>query len=194
MSSPSLAMRDRLIEQLGLLPHPEGGYYRETYRSAEQVARQPDGIRRSASTAIYYLLSDDAYSAWHRIRSDELWHFYAGDALDVHSIDLRSPSVRGGAIDAMSGHIDRSDSGRVVTQRLGNALTDAGTTFQALVAAGDWFAAERVPGPHGFSLVGCTVAPGFTFSDFELADAACVDALNQAHPSHRALIRRLSVK
>ncbi len=183
MSSPPNAARDRLIQQFDLLPHPEGGFYRETYRAADQVIRGPGSVIRSASTAIYYLLSDEAFSAWHRIRSDELWHFYAGDALDVHAIKLTSS--------------DRLDiagraSNDVLTHHLGNALSDERAVFQAGVAAGDWFAAERVPGPHGFTLVGCTVAPGFEFSEFELADAACVDALIKAYPTYRSLIERLS--
>src|ERR1700749_4785759 len=95
------ALRDRLIDQFELAPHPEGGYFRETYRAADTVARTSTGEIRSASTAIYYLLSDDAYSAWHRIRSDEVWHFYAGAPLDVHVL---------------------TQDGKLVTHRLGNAL------------------------------------------------------------------------
>lgn len=190
MSSRMTAMRDRLIQQLGLLPHPEGGFYRETYRAAEQMIRRSDNVIRAASTAIYYLLSDDAYSAWHRIRSDELWHFYAGDGLDVHSIAPPSrPQSRPQSHRLCS---TGQESEGVLTHRLGNALTDDQAVFQAGVAAGDWFAAERVPGPHGFTLVGCTVAPGFEFSEFELADAARLDTLENAHPTHQALIRRLS--
>jgi predicted cupin superfamily sugar epimerase len=121
---------------------------------------------RSASTAIYYLLCDGAHSAWHRIKSDEVWHFYAGEPLHVHVLD---------------------ESGALVTHRLGNALTHRGTVFQAMVPAGLWFAAECAD-PATFALVGCTVAPGFEFSEFELAN---VDALKAQYPQHAAHIERL---
>lgn len=159
--------RHRLVRELGLQPHPEGGFYRETYRDRARVLRAADGAERSASTAIYYLLCDGAFSAWHRIRSDEGWHFYAGDPLDVHVL-----------------HAD----GRLETHHLGNPLADPGTAFQAVVPAGCWFAAERITGRHGFALAGCTVAPGFEFSEFELADA---NALAAAFPAHAALLARL---
>lgn len=130
---------DRLIKALDLQPHPEGGYFRETYRSAENI-QCSDGRQRSASTAIYYMLRDSDFSAWHRIRSDELWHFHAGTPLDVHVL---------------------SGDGNLVTHRLGNPLEHRGALFQAVVPANHWFAAERVPsGAQDFSLLGCTVAPG----------------------------------
>lgn len=165
-SSPQ-TMRDRLVGQFELIPHPEGGYFRETYRAGDRVSRASTGDVRSASTAIYYLLSDDAYSAWHRIRSDEVWHFYAGGALDVHVL---------------------TRDGSLVTHRLGNALERDDAVFQAVVEAGQWFAAERVD-PEGFAFVGCTVAPGFEFSEFELAD---VDALLAEYPGHSDIVRRLA--
>lgn len=157
---------NRLIQQFDLQPHPEGGYYRETYRSEERVQRLQSGRERSASTAIYYLLSGDAYSAWHRIRSDELWHFYAGCPLDIHVLD---------------------DGGQLRTLRLGNALEEPDAVFQAAVPARCWFAAERID-HQGYSFVGCTVAPGFEFSEFELADAA---QLQMQYPQHAKLIGRL---
>jgi uncharacterized protein len=160
-------MRDRLIRQFDLIPHPEGGFFRETYRGVDTVSRTATGDVRASSTAIYYLLSDDAYSAWHRIRSDEVWHFYAGGALDVHVLTR-----------------DRT----LITHRLGNSLERDDAVFQAVVEAGHWFAAERVD-PDGYAFVGCTVAPGFEFSEFELADA---DALVAEYPEHAALIRRLA--
>jgi predicted cupin superfamily sugar epimerase len=156
----------RLIARLGLVPHPEGGYYRESYRANERI-RRLDGAERSASTAIYYLLCGDAFSAWHRIDTDEIWHFYAGDALDVHVLE---------------------DGGRLTTYRLGNALSDERCVFQASVPAGRWFAAERIDS-CGYALVGCTVAPGFEFSEFELADAR---RLEVTHARHAALIQRLA--
>lgn len=158
--------RDALIRRFALAPHPEGGYFRESFRSTAQVERAGVDGARSASTAIYFLLSDGAHSSWHRIRSDEVWHFYAGDPIDIHVLD---------------------DAGGLVTHRLGNALDHPDAAFQAVVPAGCWFAAVcRDAG--GYALVGCTVAPGFEFAEFELAD---MDALGAAYPLHRELIARL---
>jgi predicted cupin superfamily sugar epimerase len=163
-------MRDVLIERFGLQPHPEGGYFRETFRAADSVTRvtreASPGAIRSASTAIYYMLFDGAHSAWHRIRSDEVWHFYAGEPIDIHVIDT---------------------AGQLLTHRLGNALTHVDAVFQVVVPAGQWFAAELCD-PATFSLAGCTVAPGFEFSEFELADVA---ALTKAYPQHADVIGRL---
>jgi uncharacterized protein len=160
-------MRDVLIERFGLQPHPEGGYFRETFRGEDRVVRKTSpGETRSASTAIYYMLCDGAHSAWHRICSDEVWHFYAGEPINVHVIDT---------------------AGRLLTHRLGNALTHHDAVFQAVVPAGQWFAAELCD-PAAFALVGCTVAPGFEFNELELADVA---ALTKAYPQHEAVIAGL---
>jgi predicted cupin superfamily sugar epimerase len=158
-----------LIRRLGLTPHPEGGHYRETHRDAQQVLRTPGGPARSAGTAIYYLLHEGACSAWHRIASDEIWHFYAGCALHVHVLE---------------------EGGIVRTHRLGDALRAPAAAYQAVVPAGNWFGAELAE-PGGYALVGCTVAPGFEFSEFELAD---IDALLAGYPGHADLIRRLAPK
>jgi len=158
-----------LIARLKLEPHPEGGFFRETYRASGNVTRENESELRSASTAIYFLLCDGAHSAWHRIRSDEVWHFYAGDPIDVHVLDA---------------------NGALVTHRLGNALEHADTVFQAVVKAGDWFAAE-CRDDEGAALVGCTVAPGFEFSEFELAAPGTLEA---RYPQHRELIARLGPK
>lgn len=159
----------RWIEELGLDPHPEGGWYKEVYRAAEEInaAGLPDrfGGPRSFSTSIYFLLAGDNFSAFHRIKSDELWHFYAGDGLTIHVI---TPSGDYNAI------------------RLGNR-PEAGETFQAVVPAGSWFASGAKSG--GYGLVGCTVAPGFDFADFELADR---EELQAQFPQHRELIGRLT--
>jgi predicted cupin superfamily sugar epimerase len=156
-----------LVDQLQLLPHPEGGYFRETYRSDEsipQVSVPPrfDGERRF-STAIYFLLTAGNFSAFHRIKSDECWHFYAGSTLHVHVLTV---------------------TGEYRLISLGQDL-QTGETFQAVVPAGAWFASETT---GDYSLVGCTVSPGFDFRDFELADAA---ALSGEWPTHASLIRRL---
>ncbi|AWP78902.1 cupin domain-containing protein [Bordetella bronchiseptica] len=155
-----------LIRRLGLLPHPEGGHYRETYRADDAVTRA-DGARRAASTAILYLLCDGAWSTWHRIRADELWHFHAGAPLHIHVL---------------------ASDGGYRRLRLGNTLEDAGAEFQAVVPAGSWFAAELAR-PGGYALAGCTVAPGFEFSEFELADAA---VLRRLYPAQADLIARLA--
>lgn len=155
-----------LIRRLGLAPHPEGGYFRETYRAEGRVTRAGEREPRDASTAIYFLLCDGAHSAWHRIRSDEVWHFYAGDSIAIHVLDAH---------------------GALVTHRLGNALADPGAAFQAVVKAGDWFAAECCDA-SGTALVGCTVAPGFEFSEFEMAAPG---VLEERYPQHRELIGRM---
>jgi predicted cupin superfamily sugar epimerase len=165
--SASPSAKDELIRRLDLKPHPEGGFFSETYRSADSVRRADGSTQtRSASTAIYYLLCDGAHSAWHRIKSDEVWHFYAGEPLNVHVL---------------------AETGSLITHRLGNALIHPDAVFQAVVPAGRWFAAECA-NPATYALVGCTVAPGFEFSEFELAD---VDALKARHPQHAAFIERL---
>lgn len=158
-----------LIEQLALARHPEGGWFRETYRASEQMAAQALPARfggdRSFSTAIYFLLEAGDISALHRIRSDEVWHFYAGSALDVHCI---------------------APEGAHQVLRLG-ANPAAGQQFQAVVPAGCWFGAELAG--DGFALVGCTVAPGFDFADFEMGEA---QPLAVRYPQHAALIKRLT--
>lgn len=167
---PTMSINDseksRLITRYKLEPHPEGGFFRETYRSSSQVRRPGSEQALAASTAIYFLLCDGAHSAWHRIQSDEVWHFYAGDPLEVHVL---------------------GDAGQLVTHRLGNALTHPDTVFQAIVPAGRWFAAE-CRDCSGFSFVGCTVAPGFEFREFELAE---IGVLQANYPEHRDLIARL---
>ena len=124
-----------LIAQFDLQPHPEGGYFRETYRAADAILRAADGASRSASTAIYYLLCDGAYSSWHRIGSDEIWHFYAGDPLEVWVL---------------------SEGDGLTVHRLGNPLTHPGCVFQAVVPAGCWFGA-RCAAPEHLALVGLSL-------------------------------------
>lgn len=161
---------DDYIRLLGLQPHPEGGWYRETYRSAETIPPEALPVRfdgaRPFATAIYFLLSSETFSALHRIRSDEQWHFYAGSALTVHSIE---------------------PSGEYRAVRLG-ADIGRGEAFQAVVPAGCWFGAT-VDEPGAFALVGCTVAPGFDFADFELGRR---ETLIRQFPAQRELIVRLT--
>jgi predicted cupin superfamily sugar epimerase len=158
------------IERLGLRAHPEGGYYRETYRAAETIAAEALPARfagpRAFSTAVYFLITRDAFSAFHRIRSDELWHFYAGGPVTLSTIDA---------------------GGTLAITSLGRDPT-RGEMPQVVVPAGSWFAAE-VAAPGDFALVGCTVAPGFDFADFELGTRA---DLVRAFPQHRGLVERLT--
>jgi len=133
-----------LISQLQLQPHPEGGHYRETYRASALVAT-PRGPR-AASTAILFVLAAGQCSRWHRIAADEAWHHHGGAGLVI---------------------LELSPQGHTRRTQLGLNLT-AGERPQHVVPAGHWFAAEPLAGPP-WSLVSCTVAPGFDFADFELA-------------------------
>lgn len=146
-----------LIERLGLSPHPEGGHYRELHRSASMV--QPDDGRseRRAVTTIYFLLAAGEHSRWHRLRSDEVWHFYAGDPLEL----LTAPR-------------DMSSVSRFV-------LGDGIDSHVHSVTANCWQAARSL---GSFSLVGCTVAPGFEFEDscFLIDDAEALDRLSRSQP------------
>lgn len=127
-----------LVEKLGLEPHPEGGFYKETYRSTETV-ETPRGTR-STSTAIYFLLPKGTKSRLHRIQSDELWHFYSGGPLRI--VEIRP-------------------DGEVVETVLSTENP------QYCVPAGSWFGSLPEPDSE-FSFVGCTVSPGFDFADFEI--------------------------
>jgi predicted cupin superfamily sugar epimerase len=158
------------IDRLSLSPHPEGGYYRVTYKSDLTIVQDvlPSGFpgNRFASTAIYFLIAQKDFSAFHRIASDELWHFYAGSGLVVYVID---------------------PEGNYFELHLGDAF-EAGEVFQAVVKGGCWFA-SRLKDPAGFALVGCTVAPGFDFADFEMAKRS---ELVATYPKHRKLIEELT--
>ena len=158
------------IDTLNLKRHPEGGYYRETYRSNTVICRSalPPAFKgdRIASTAIYFLLQGPDFSAFHRIASDEMWHMYAGGPLSVHAIDEE-------------GHWSEIVLGR---------NPDRGETLQAVVPAGCWFGSCLIE-PDTFALVGCTVAPGFDFHDFEMANRG---SLLATYPQHQDLIRRLT--
>jgi len=158
------------IKKLGLEPHPEGGYFRQTYRASLVLAKEslPREFKgpRAASTAIYFLLEDEKFSAFHRLLSDELWHFYIGSVLVVHVID---------------------EHGRYSEVLLGSD-PDRGEALQAVVKAGCWFASE-LRDRKSFALVGCTVAPGFEFADFEMAKR---EELVKAYPQHQSVIDRLT--
>jgi predicted cupin superfamily sugar epimerase len=166
----SLDDADRWIELLQLEKHPEGGYYRETYRSDESIAKEylPKRFNgsRSFSTAIYYLLKGSDFSALHRIKQDELFHFYDGSPLTIHVID---------------------GSENYHEIRLGRNVK-IGEVPQAMVKAGSIFGAS-VDDPNSYSLVGATVAPGFDFEDFELPNRA---QLIELFPRHKKIIEKLT--
>ena len=157
------------VEHLQLQPHPEGGFFKETYRSGGIISSQclPADFSgdRNYSTAIYFLLQKGDFSAFHRIASDECWHFYEGGTLLIHVIDQEA---------------------KYSCIRLGRKI-DEGETFQFVVPANCWFASEPTTGTE-FILVGCTVAPGFDFADFEMADGKTL--INQ-FPQHQSIIERL---
>lgn len=160
----------RLIRELDLAPHPEGGHFRETWRAerevpAAHVVPGASGVR-AAGTAITYLLAGAEVSRLHRLRTDEVWHHYQGGPLVLHLLP-------------------RDGGHRAVV--LGDPRTPA-TRWQAVVPAGCWFGAELTTADD-YALLGCTMAPGFDHADFELADAA---ALLSAYPDQAPLIRRLT--
>ena len=158
-----------MIRNLMLLDHPEGGYYRETYRSRGKISAKDlnPAFRgeRNCSTAIYFLLTSDNFSAFHRIRQDEVWHFYEGSNIVLH---LLKPD----------GSYEKVILGPDIAR---------GQHLQYVVEAGIWFSSE-VPEPNSYALAGCTVAPGFDFEDFEMAKAR---ELLAQYPGFNDLITRL---
>lgn len=142
----------QIIEHLQMLPHPEGGYYKETYRTTETLLTK-SGETRNIGTAIYYLLENEDKSHFHRLGSDELWFFHLGIPIEIFCIEANE----------------------VVIKLLGNDLAN-GAKPQWLIPANTWFAA-KVQNSSGFALVSCTVSPGFDFKDFEMAERSVL--LNQ---------------
>ncbi len=158
-----------LIDKLELQRHPEGGYFKETYRSdgaIEGDTENPFPEGRNYSTGIYFLLEGNDFSAFHRIKSDELWHFYDGGPLHIFVID---------------------DKGELNITTLGRDIA-AGEVYQARVKAGHWFASAPVH-DNQYSLVGCTVAPGFDFRDFEMASR---ESLTASYPQYASSIDKLT--
>ena len=161
---------ERLISSLELKPHPEGGYFRETYRSFGEIdeinlAPKYTG-KRNFSTCIYFLLTSYDFSAFHRIKQDEIWHFYDGSPLRLHVI---------------------TPAGDYSEYLIGRVL-DKGQIPQFVVPGGSWFAAE-VMDQNSYSLVGCTVSPGFDFKDFELRSRKELLAL---FPDQEKIISRMT--
>lgn len=162
-----------LVQRLGLTPHPEGGYYRETYRSSLPVQSPAHATSRAAFTSIHFLLADGQYSAWHRVTSDEGWFFHLGCDLEIYSL---CPSLGPGPC--------------VLTV---DTLGASRGQFEVTIPAGRWFAAKPVQ-PEGFALVSCVVGPGFEFEDFQLASRQDLLATGLQDHADWALIESLMVR
>nr|WP_067057946.1 cupin domain-containing protein [Mucilaginibacter sp. L294] len=151
------------IDHLNLQPHPEGGYYKEVFRSQNEVTRAGATALKQAVTSIYYLLEGRDFSGFHRLASDELWYFHKGAPLHIHVIDHEGNHTI----------IELSD-------------TQTGS-LQAVIAHNTWFAAQ-ISSVTGFTLVSCAVAPGFDFAEFEMAKK---NELLAQYPQHADLLDRL---
>jgi predicted cupin superfamily sugar epimerase len=163
MNAASDASAREIIAKLGLIRHPEGGFYAETFRSPDRVTLA-DGRERSSCTAIYYLLLAGSFSALHRVAADEIWHHYGGSPLELVTI---------------------SPDGASASVKLGPDLA-GGQRPQAVVPSGVWQGARPMcDGRSQYSLVGCTVSPGFEFEDFEMPDRA---SLLELFPRHEELV------
>jgi len=158
----------KYIKQLKLKKHPEGGYFKEIYRSGEIILPEhlPKRYKssRNFSTSIYFLLEGKQFSAFHFLQSDELWHFYDGCPVIIFSINPK---------------------GELIIKKLGKKKD---CELQITIEKQNWFAAE-LEDKKSFALFGCTVSPGFEFDDFELGKR---DTLLQKFPQHSSLIKRLS--
>lgn len=159
------------IEKLKLERHVEGGYFGLVYQSTDKIITQNkryNTTERTAGSSIYFLLEKNDFSAWHQLKSDEIWHYYDGEGgIHIHTIDL---------------------DGNYVLKVLGHPMHVENGTFQVAIPAGTWFAAELI-NKLSFGLVGCTVSPGFDYQDFTLADR---DQLVSQYATYAELIHRLT--
>ncbi|MCF8229353.1 MAG: cupin domain-containing protein [Bacteroidales bacterium] len=157
------------IDKLEMQKHPEGGYFKEVYRSEETIDRlslnERYGGDRNYATAIYFLIAGEDFSGFHKLNSDEIWHFYEGKSLIIHMI---------------------SQDGKLTQKKLGHDW-ESGEQPMVVIPRHSWFAGEMID-KKAYTLFGCTVAPGFDFKDFILADKA---KLSQQFPQHEKLIGRL---
>jgi hypothetical protein len=164
-----MSFTNQLIQTYNFEPHPEGGWYKQTYKSNEEIdaGALPErfGANRAFSTAIYFLLEKGNFSAFHRIKSDEYWHFYAGDPLLIYIIE---------------------QNGELKIIPLGNDI-EKDHAFQYVVPANCWFASRPAPRSE-YCFMGCTVSPGFEFDDFELANG---NELSAMYPQHEEIIKEL---
>lgn len=159
-----------IINTLQLSPHPEGGWFKETYRSSGIISKNelPSEYsgNRNYSTGIYFLLTSDSFSAFHKIHQDEMWHFYDGVSITIHMI---------------------TPDGIYHSQKVGRDILQ-GEMPQFTVPGGVYFAAT-VSEKNSFSLTGCTVAPGFDFQDFDIPSK---NTLNELYPHHKTIIEQLT--
>jgi len=153
----------KIISALKLERHPEGGYYKETYRSSKMI--DTDRGKRNVSTEIYFLLEGNDKSKFHRIKSDECWFYHQGNALEIFVL--------------------LPEGLKIIT--LGNNIFNSEVP-QAIIPANSWFA-SKVKSETGFALVSCTVSPGFDFKDFEIAERK---KLQKEFPEHEILIEELT--
>lgn len=157
---------ETIIEKLNLTRHPEGGFYRETYRGEKSITLD-NGKIRNTGTAVYYLLKDTDKSHFHKVSSDELWLFHQGEPLEIFMI---------------------TNDGKLETKILGKRL-DLNEEPKVIITANVWFAA-RLKNENGFALVSCIVAPGFDFDDYELGNKT---ELINAFPNIKTEIEKLSL-
>ncbi len=156
-----------IIKRLRLKPHKEGGYYKEVYRSNDFCLlkdKKNNQIKRRFSTSIYYLLNGNDFSAFHKLKSDEIWHFYEGSALIINFFD-KNKNLK-----------------KIILGEKGKEH------FQCVIKKGTWFSAE-VKNKNSFCLVGCTVSPGFEFEDFEMGT---YNKLIKIYPAHKKIIKRMT--
>ncbi len=151
----------QIIKRLRLKRHPEGGYFKQTYTADTRVSIEGYDKPRYISTAIYYMLVGDQFSAFHRIKSDELWHHYTGGSLILYAID----------------------NGKITKIKMGKSRGEAP---QVAIKANTWFAASLTD-KKSYCLLGCTVSPGFDYSDWELGKR---DELIKMYPQHKTIIER----
>ncbi len=158
------------IEELQLEPHPEGGYFKETYKSAESFhsSTLPDrySSSRPFATSIIFLITSENFSAFHQLKSDEVWHFYDGSTLSLYTINTQ---------------------GELTTYNLGRKIRE-GEQLQVIMPHSQWFAGE-VSMANSYALVGCSVSPGFEYDDFILGKK---ENLCKAFPQHKTIISRLT--
>ncbi len=176
-----------IIDKLNLIRLvDEGGYYRETYRSNQSIhisscdevikddvyhyskLEENSSDIRAVSTLIYYLLDSDQFSAFHKVRFDEIWHFYKGSSVSLYVL---------------------TDSEKLLNIQIGNDM-DKNENFQCIIRGNTWFGAE-INNKSLYSLIGCSVSPGFDFKDFELGER---DKLKKIYPQHEYMIDRLTRK
>lgn len=159
------------VDLLKLQPHPEGGYFAQIFKSDQSVksidASRYDNQIRFAGTSIYYLLDKSDFSAWHKLKSDEIWHYYKGCEVIIYQIDQYN---------------------HIKTEILGDPTKNSNATFQISIPSNTWFSAELID-KKAYCLLGCTVSPGFEFIDFELGNR---DVLLQQFPQHKLLITQLT--